>query len=47
MKKQEIQSRWKRRYSVEHDREFYENTEPEDTVWEVPEGAVIQPLPKG
>ena len=41
------QSTWKRRYSEEHDKEFFENTESEEMVWELPENAVLEPLPRG
>eukprot|EP00949_MAST-11_sp_MAST-11-sp1_P000929 g929.t1 len=41
------QSKWKRRYSEEHDQEFFENTESQEMVWELPRDAVLEPLPKG
>ena len=43
----QVPSRWKRRYSEEHDREYFENTESSNTAWELPEDAVLDPLPKG
>ena len=43
----QAQSRWKRRYSEEHDCEYFENTESEEMVWELPEEAVLEPLPEG
>ena len=45
--KRSTQSTWKRRYSAEHDQEFFENPETEEMVWELPENAVLEPLPKG
>ena len=41
------QSTWKRRYSEEYDKEFFENTESEEMVWELPENAALEPLPRG
>ena len=43
----QAQNRWKRRYSEDHDCEYFENTESEEMVWELPEEAVLEPLPEG
>ena len=40
-------SRWKRRFSEEDNEEYFENPETEETVWELPENAVVEPLQKG
>ena len=42
-------NRWKRRYSEEHDDEYFENVEDGGVSWSIPEGGVLEDdvLPEG